>query len=169
MQSEGEDFEDSTDPVQTALEPSPMLTPEQKDEALAVMEEDPVFQAAVGTTEYEPRVVAWTESNESSEESLVGAYVEITLEEQGQWPERTWSVADYETGSTGYEGGEYIEAQFDASASKIETVSICIDLTFDAELNVIDGEVIEAFPLALESGDVSSDEQFGQWGQVTGY
>jgi hypothetical protein len=169
MQAEGEVFEDPTDPVRGPLEPSPMLTPEQKEEALAAMEEDPAFQAAVGTAEYEPRVVAWTESNEASEETLVGAYVEIALEEAEDWPEREWGVASYGTDNMGYESGAYSEIEVEASASEVEVLGIGVDLVFDAEANVIDGEAVEVFPLALKSGEVSSDEEIGEWNAVSGY
>lgn len=170
LQTEGEAFEESTDPVQGPGEPPPALTAEQAEDALEVMEEDPSFQAAVGASEFEYEVAPWTEVNEEDEETLVGAYVEVTLKDPLEWEERDWPMTDYDLTRNGYEEGEHLEIEMEASATDIEMLTVGLDLVFDAGSNVIEGEAVEVTPLAFDSGDVEVAGPPGEVDpQITGY
>lgn len=170
VQTEGETVAESDDPVKAPSEPPPSLSAAQKEDAMSLLEEDPAFQAAVGAADYDYEVGAWTEVNENDEETLVGAFVDLTLEDPKAWPDRTWPTTSYETGRNGYEEGEYAAADLSASASEIETLEASVDLTFDSNANVIDGETVGLLPMTLESGEIEIDKEDIEYDpQAAGY
>lgn len=158
VQTEGEASWERTEPVNAPSEPPPALTADQLADAVALLEADPAVQAAIGSEEYDLKMGSWTETEEEGVSYLVGAYAELTLKDGESWSERTWQVAAYETNGGSYEEGEYIQETFNASASGIETLSVSIDLVFDSEGNVIDGEAVEVSPQAHGPGEIEVDE-----------
>lgn len=171
VQTEGEDPE-SDEPTMVAGGGVAKLSVGQAEAALEILTEDPVLQATIGAVEYDPQIGPWTEIDEETGEIvLVGAFLEIALEDPETWPERTWPAAGYELGANGYEGGAFSEGDLDASASTIETLQINLDLEFDESLNPIEGEAVEIMPLPGVSGEVEiSPESLGEYDPaVAGY
>ncbi len=171
VQTEGEDPE-SDDPVAVAGGAVPKLSQEQKEAALEILSEDPAFQTAVGTADYDADIGIWTEFDEETNEiSVVGASVEVTLESPETWPERTWPATEYELGANGYEGGVYQETDFVAIASDVKTLDISLDLVFDEEMVPIEGEAVEIAPLTTGPGEVEvNPEELGAYDPaVAGY
>lgn len=144
-----------------ATEPPPTLTPEQEEQALAELAEDPSFQAAVGTAEYEVAAIGpWTESSEEGGgETIVGAYILVSLKEQQSWTERTWPAVAYPVNAEGYEGGTYSADSLKAEATKIEALQMRLDTEVDAEENIVGGEVVDMIP--LPANPIASEEEPG--------
>lgn len=156
VQTEGEDPE-SDDPVSVAGGAVPRLNDEQEEAALEILAEDPAFQAAVGAAEYEHKIGVWTETDEETDETaVVGAYVEVSLEEPENWPERTWPATEYEIGEDGFEG-TYEETEFDAAATEIGVLQINLALDFDEQELPIDGQVEEILLYPTGDGEVEID------------
>jgi hypothetical protein len=143
---------ESEDPEPTTIEePMPKLTAAQESSAIELLEEDPSFQAAIGTLEYELAAIGpWTESNEEGEQMLIGVYIAVSLVEPETWSERTWLDTEYEMESDGEFPGSYEEGSIEAAGEDILALEARLDTEVDSEDEIVDAEVVELMPMPLD-------------------
>lgn len=142
----------SADPAPTGIkDPPPKLTAAQEETALDLLAEDPAFQAAVGASEYVVSAIGpWTETGEEGEQTIVGAYIAVSLVEPETWEQRTWLKADYELNENHTPMGSYQEENFEAAGTEILALEAMVDTVSDGEGNLVEGEAVDLEPLPFD-------------------
>ncbi len=129
------------------------LTPGQEVDAINILKADPHFQATLGAEEFTvDGVIPWLELTAEGDEVLVGAVLEVTMDEAGAWGQWwKWPAAEYEGY---YEFGTYSEETVEASASDVVELVANLDATLDSSGQFLEGEMVQLQPVVDDDATV---------------
>jgi hypothetical protein len=139
-------------------DPTPVLDAEQAEEAKALIEEDPAFQAVVQGDSYALDIGSWSEVTKSEETVLIGVSATVAMVTPHDWEERVWPLIGYAGEySNFYTEGTYVEGTMKASASEVTTLLVNLDAETDVNGNLVGGEVVMVEPVADETAELTYD------------